>query len=442
MTLLPAGMFGRTLLIVAALLVSVASLTIPLADFFLRSARAERLAVLELNRARLIVVAYRAVSMEGRPGFAQELAQSQGIGIATTPPARSMPAVAGRDFFGTLVAEIQRHSETEHAVRVGRFRGRQGLWIDAGGAVDSLWVFLPRPPPVANRAWPWIASAGIALALAILGAAAIVWRINRPLRELTAAAQRLTRGESTPPLTVRGPREIKTLSTVFNRMNAELERSDAERKLLLAGVSHDVRTPLTRLRLALDALPENTGSDLKQTLIADVEDIDTILEQFLSFAHDLDDEARVDGNLDEFVATICDRYARTGKAVSCELAGPPLVSFYPIGLRRVVTNLIDNALKHGGGSAQVQTRHENGRAVIAVRDQGPGIPESEIPKMLQPFQRLDRARGVGGAGLGLAITKRIARQHGGALRLRNRTEGGLVVTVDLPLQMKTERSLP
>lgn len=431
MKLLPEGMFGRTLLIVAVLLVSVGGMAVPLADFFFNEARARRLAELELNRARLVATAYRLVPAPERERFARELRSAQGIGIAAQPVSSS-PSPA-RGFVGVLVTEIQGRIGNNRSVRLGGLQGQPGLWINTGTATDALWIFLPRPPPVETLIWPWFASAAIAIVLALLGAAAIVWRINRPLRELTAAAQHLARGESPPLLAVQGPREVKTLSAVFNRMNTELMRLDDDRKLLLAGVSHDVRTPLTRLRLALEALPEPVDRAIKQGAIADVEDIDAILDHFLSFVRAADDQTRVQGNLDELVAAVCDRYERSGKAVRCELGGLPLVHFYPLGLRRLLMNLIDNAVKHGGGHARVCTRQANDRAIIEVLDRGPGIPDTDIARMLQPFQRLDSARGASGAGLGLAIAERMARQHGGALRLHNRADGGLAVIVELPL---------
>lgn len=432
MKLLPESMFGRTLLIVALLLVLVGGMAVPLADFFLNEARARRLADLELNRAHLVATAYRLVPASEREHFTRELTSSQGIGIATQPAISFPPPTHG--FIGALVTEIQARIGNKQSVRLGGWQGQPGLWINPGLTAEAPWIFLPRPPPVETLIWPWFASAAIAIVLAILGTAAIVWRINRPLRELTAAAQRLAQGESPPALVVQGPREVKTLSTMFNRMNAELARMDNERKLLLAGVSHDVRTPLTRLRLAVDALSEPVGRDIKQGAIADVEDIDAILDHFLSFVGSADDQTRVQGNLDELVAAVCDRYERFGKAVLCELGDLPLVHFYPLGLRRLLVNLIDNALKHGGGHAHVRTRQANDHALIEVLDRGPGIPDADIPRMLQPFQRLDNTRGASGAGLGLAIAERMARHHGGILRLRNQVNGGLLVSVELPLQ--------
>ena len=191
MTLWPEGMFGRTLLIVVVLLVSMGSMATPLADFFFNEARARRLADLELNRARLVSAAYRLIPAPERERFARELMSSQGIGIAAHP-ATSIPSPT-RGLAGAWVTEIQRRSGNNQAVQLGGLRGRPGLWINAGIAPDALWIFLPRPLPVETLIWPWFASAAIAIALAIFGAAAIVWRINRPLRELTAAAEHLAR---------------------------------------------------------------------------------------------------------------------------------------------------------------------------------------------------------------------------------------------------------
>jgi two-component system osmolarity sensor histidine kinase EnvZ len=174
---------------------------------------------------------------------------------------------------------------------------------------------------------------------------------------------------------------------------------------------------------------------LKAGLIQDVADIDAAIGQFLDFARLAEGETAVpEGDLNAMVREVCDRFTRAGKAVSTRLNALPPLALRPSAVQRLISNLVDNALRHGGPEVEVTTRRENGRAVIEVLDRGPGIPQEESENMLQPFTRLDRARSTSGSGLGLAIVDRIARLHGGSVRLLAREGGGLRARVELPLE--------
>jgi two-component system osmolarity sensor histidine kinase EnvZ len=173
---------------------------------------------------------------------------------------------------------------------------------------------------------------------------------------------------------------------------------------------------------------------LKAGLIQDVADIDAAIGQFLDFARLAEGEVAVpEGDLNAIVREVCDRYIRSGKAVATRLDSLPPLALRPTAIQRLISNLVDNALRHGGPQVEVTTRPENGRAVIEVLDRGPGIPQEESENMLQPFTRLDRARSTSGSGLGLAIVDRIARLHGGSVRLLAREGGGLRARVELPI---------
>jgi two-component system osmolarity sensor histidine kinase EnvZ len=219
-------------------------------------------------------------------------------------------------------------------------------------------------------------------------------------------------------------------------MSADLKRLDDERALLLAGVSHDLRTPLSRIRLGLEMMDEK-GAGLKAGMVQDVEDIDAAINQFLDFARITEGEAVVpEGDLNALAREVCDRYSRSGKPLTARFAPRlPPIALRPLAIQRLVANLVDNALRHGGGTVELETGIDSSRATIEVLDRGPGIPPEEAERMLRPFTRLDTARSSAGSGLGLAIVDRIARLHGGSVQLLPRPGGGLRARVELPLKI-------
>ena len=319
--------------------------------------------------------------------------------------------------------------------RGGSRNGIRGAWVSFRIDGDDYWVFMPRSR--LERADPlrWAGWGALVLALALLGAYLIVARINRPLRELTGAAAEIGRGRTPPPVAETGPSEIRTLAHAFNRMAADLKRLDEERALLLAGVSHDLRTPLSRIRLGLEMLDGKGDAALSAGLVQDVEDIDAAISQFLDFARLAEGEAAVpEGDLNAIVREVCEGYARAGKFVSTRLETLPPLALRPFAVQRLIANLVDNALRHGGPAVEVLSWPDGGRAVIEVLDRGPGIPPGDSERMLQPFTRLDRARSTSGTGLGLAIVDRIARLHGGSVQLLPREGGGTRARVELPLK--------
>ncbi len=198
---------------------------------------------------------------------------------------------------------------------------------------------------------------------------------------------------------------------------------------MLAGISHDLRTPLSRLRLAI----EMSGADREtaEGMGADVEEMDEVIAQFLAFARG-EDESRVDGDLDGLVAEVVENYRKRDARLSFRPGMRSAARFAPMAVRRAITNLLDNALRYAGGEIEIETRRDGGRVLVEVMDRGPGVPQGETERLKRPFTRLDEARsGRGGAGLGLAIVDRIARAHGGKFELAARPGGGLVARLSL-----------
>jgi two-component system osmolarity sensor histidine kinase EnvZ len=275
----------------------------------------------------------------------------------------------------------------------------------------------------------------VSLALALVGGLALMLRVNRPLRALTDAAADIAAGKNPPVLPERGPSEIRTLSQAFNRMSSALRQQESNRAVLLAGVSHDLRTPLSRLRLALEMSSARLDPAVREGMQADIEDMDGIINQFLDFARDAAAEApQARADLNALVEMLVDRYRRRGQPVEAHLAQLPPLKLKPMAVQRMVTNLVDNALRYGGGPVEIETGREGEMAVLKVLDRGPGIPEQEVERVMQPFTRLEQARSdMQGAGLGLAIVDRVARMHGGEVRLAPRSGGGLEARVELPV---------
>jgi two-component system osmolarity sensor histidine kinase EnvZ len=275
----------------------------------------------------------------------------------------------------------------------------------------------------------WLGWGLALLAIALAGAWFIASNLARPLAALTRAASRLGRGEPHQPLREEGPLELRSVSATFNRMASDLESMERERAMVLAGISHDLRTPLSRLRLAL----EMSGADAAtaDAMIADIEEMDAIIGQFLEFARG-DSENKAPDDLGGLLEEIAEHYVRVGKQVTLRRYPMPKLRMARMALRRAVTNLVDNALRYAGEPVEIDASVSERKIVVNVMDRGPGIPPAEAERLKRPFTRLDDSRaGPGGAGLGLAIVERVARAHGGRLELLPRPGGGLIARLTL-----------
>jgi two-component system osmolarity sensor histidine kinase EnvZ len=216
-------------------------------------------------------------------------------------------------------------------------------------------------------------------------------------------------------------------------MLANLRQTEHDRALLLAGVSHDLRTPLARLRLGIELA--NADPATKHGMVADIEEMDRVIGQFLDFARGGEGTVQVD-DLDALANNVVERYANNGRDVKFDPGATKPRRVRPTAIKRLIANLIDNALAYGAPPVEVRTAERNGEAVIEVADRGPGIATEDVERLKQPFTRASdsraRADGAAGAGLGLAIVERIARLHGGRFDLLARDGGGTIARVTLP----------
>jgi signal transduction histidine kinase len=303
---------------------------------------------------------------------------------------------------------------------------------------DGHWVMAE---PRRQLLDPWAQRVLLVLAAALLAVTPLAWwfahRIAAPIAAFARAAERLGRDPDAPPLNIRGSTEVSAAAAAFNLMQERLKRYVSNRTTLIAAIAHDLRTPLTRLRFRIEAVPE----ELKPKLAADLDEMEAMISATLAFVQDATRAGeRTKLEVSSLVETVMDEAAETGADAAVEHAERAVVDGDPIALKRLVTNLVDNALKFGS-SARGRVFAEAGMAVVEVDDDGPGVPEGEIERAFEPFQRLEtsRSRETGGAGLGLAVVRAIARGHGGEVTLQNRAEGGLRARVTLPLALRSTR---
>jgi two-component system, OmpR family, osmolarity sensor histidine kinase EnvZ len=433
MRLWPRSLLWRSVLLIAGLLVVSNLAWVQIFRVAERTPRARQTAqqiasVVNITRWALI-----SADPSKRFELLSELSQSEGIQVYVSEPGERIARLPERPFIQEVARELGRQLGPATQITLTRNSVR-GVWVSFPIDTEQFWVYMPRSRIERNEPLRWIGWGALVLVLALGGAYLIVSLINRPLRELTRASAQMGRGKTPQPVTEKGPSEIATLARSFNQMAHDLKRLDDERALLLAGVSHDLRTPLSRIRLATEMMDDKGDAGLRDGLVQDIEEIDTAIGQFLDFARLRDAEAAVpDTDLNALAKNVVARYARASRPVRFEPRAVRPLSLRPLAVQRLLANLIDNALRHGGGEVEVVTFEDDGCAVAEVLDRGPGIPADAAEHMLRPFTRLDAARGGSGTGLGLAIVDRVAGMHGGSVKLLPREGGGLRARVELPL---------
>ena len=301
---------------------------------------------------------------------------------------------------------------------------------------DGRWTVLRREETAPFASWwqrvlLWLAVSALALA-------PVAWlfarRFAAPFAEFAEAAERLGRDPGAPPLEPpRGPAEVHAAAAAFNDMQSRLNRYVHDRTALVAAIAHDLRTPLTRLRFRVEAAPP----PLAAKMTSDIEQMEQMIADTMAFVRDATHQGeRRKLELSSLVQTVADEMADTGLDVTSAEGAPVVVYGDALALRRLITNLLDNAVKFGA-RARARVYADGGAAVVEVDDDGPGVPEKERERVFEPFHRGEpsRSRETGGSGLGLAVVRTIARAHGGEAELENRPEGGLRARARLPLHL-------
>jgi len=345
----------------------------------------------------------------------------------SSEPRNARPGVAGDDMSAMMTDDMTAMmggdmSALEMSVSVALTGGQ---WLNVQTRFE-------RPP----LQWAWGSTITFVLTAAGLLAAGfwfLMARITGPLRDLAVASERLGRGEDMQPVAPTGPTEVRDLTAAFGIMQERLTRFVEDRTRMLAAIGHDLRSPLTALRVHTEMVDDD---DTREHLIASIEEMQGMLDATLSYARGVSASEQSEQVEIGQVLTGMNQAMPTQFALA---PGPELaISVRPFAFRRALRNLIENAQRYGGG-AQVTFTEQDGAAVIEIADQGPGIPEDQLEEVFAPFQRLDSSRSLdtGGHGLGLSIARSILRAHGGDVALANAPGGGLVARVSLPIDVTT-----
>jgi two-component system osmolarity sensor histidine kinase EnvZ len=430
---IPKTLLARIMILIAVLLIVGQIASLKIFDYFERVPRAEATAlqavtVVNYTRASLIA------SQENlRLALLSELTGKEGVRIYYADFMEEIEPLPDDTFINMVADKIRERLGAQTIITVNHY-GVEGLWVSFNIGQDDFWVVIPNVHVERPFPWQWLNWGALVLLLSLAGGYLLAARINAPLNLLVKAADRLRNGEQPEKLPDDSMTELREVSKTFNKMAESLAELDAERTLILAGVSHDIRTPLARLRLAVEMLPDDKGENLKIGMIEDIADMDNIIHQFLDFVKGVSGEPSQMVDINTLLKSLHERQTRAGRNLTLQFSPTYSIAIRPLAMQRLLDNLVNNAYNYGGGNVRVESTINASDVVISVLDEGPGIPESHVEKLLRPFERLDTARSnAGGSGLGLAIADRIAKLHQGKLELINRPTGGLEARLTLPI---------
>lgn len=344
------------------------------------------------------------------------------------------PGVADESYFDLIFADVWRdigHSFITHTPH-GSTPPPRPIYARVSVPLKSgQWLNVAiSPRPSGAHASPLLVQFATMAAISAIGIILVLGRLTQPLKELAKAAAALGRGESAGTLAEKGPREVIETIRAFNDMQERLSRFVLDRTKMLAALGHDLRTPITSLKLRAEFIEDD---EVRQKMLDTLDDLAEMAEATLSFAREeaAQEKTRL-VDVGALVSTVCADLADAGLPVECDELGSFTLRCRPVGLKRAFRNVIENAVAYGH-RARVSVEHRRGDVAVIIDDDGPGIADCDMERVFSPFVRLENSRNTetGGVGLGLAIARSIVRSHGGDIGLRNRPEGGLRVTVSL-----------
>lgn len=437
--LLPPTLFARTALVIALVSIAFQLFTLAVIFYFalvpLGRHATDDFAALMLTSA----AAWQAAPAGERAALDRRFAAEYRLAVrdaggATQTFARSLP------YFHFLEAALS--ARAGESIRLGQERAADDVvwyWatlpvVDAAGKPGRVQAGFPADRVAVQPSVALLIILFVGAGVILLTSAWLAHRLIRPLARLATAAQRIGQGQRPAPLPETGPTELATLAREFNRMAEEVETLLANRTVLLAGISHDLRSPLARIRLALGMATEKPDADLLERVMRDVENMNLLIARCLEIGRDFAERESVETDLCELLDEIAREHAasaeiRGRRGPDCRLR------IKPLALRRILSNLVENAVRYSDGQRiDIEYDVHPESVEIRVLDRGPGIPEGEREAVFQPFRRLDPSRSsrTGGSGLGLAIVRQIAQTSGWSVALDARPGGGTVARINLP----------
>jgi len=439
---LRSGLFWRTFFLMSLLTTLSMGSWIGMLNVFQRGPQVQQTAELVVSVVTLTKAALTHSAPEARLELLIELVSNEGIRVFALEPTDEVAPPPDNALMPDIAAAVREKlgQQTRFSSRVN---GMAGFWISFNIEDDEYWLMLERERLAGLTRIQYLGWASVVGVLSLLGAAFISSLINLPLARLTAATRAFAKGERPAPLPEKGPQEIIEANRSFNQMVEDLAQVEKDRAVILAGISHDLRTPLARMQLEVEMA--NLPVEAREGMQSDIAQMDAIIGQFLDYAKPTEAATFVPVDLSGLIADSAMHAARMPDVrTSTEITEGIRVMGNETDLRRVINNVVENARRYARTpgkdvteiefSCHVRTTAHGRRAVVEIGDHGPGVPPDQINQLLKPFTRLDTARGqANGAGLGLAIVERVVTRHNAELTVRNREGGGLLVQLALPL---------
>jgi two-component system osmolarity sensor histidine kinase EnvZ len=439
--LLRGGLFWRTFLLLSILTTLSVASWIGLITTAQRGPQIQQTAELVISAVTLTKAALTNSAPEMRTELLFELYSNEGIRIILLEADDVVDPPPDNRLINEIATIVRERLGPETRFS-GRVNGAAGFYVSFSIDEDKYWLMLERERIEGLTGVQWLGWAAVVGVLSLLGAAVISSLVNLPLARLTEAARAIAKGERPEPLPERGSKEILEANRSFNQMVDDLQRVESDRAVILAGISHDLRTPLARMQLELEMA--KLSPEARDGMQSDIAQMDAIIGQFLDYAKPTESATFVPINLSELLLDCAHEAQRIPSLrVMANIAPQIRVMGNATDLRRVFNNLIENARRYGRTpgaeiteidiACHVKLRASGKRAVIEFQDHGAGVPEESIGNLLKPFTRMDSARGqANGAGLGLAIVERVVTRHNAELNVSNREGGGLRIEIAMP----------
>lgn len=430
MGMFPRSAFGQTVFLVAALLLINQIVSYITVSFYVVKPTIEQVNLILSKQVKTVFIEWEE-GVEVSKEASDKFFEITGIEVMTQRQAMSEGLAETREY-SMLSRSMSKELNGSARVRISQ-TDPLVYWVEAPQA-PGYWVRVPLTGLQENNLkflTFYLSSIGF---LSVLGGWLFARHLNRPLKALQQAAVKVGVGDFSTKLEEQGSTEVIEVTRAFNQMSRGIAALENDRRLLMAGVSHDLRTPLTRIRLATEMMSDDEDY-LREGIIHDIEDMNAIIDQFIEYLrHHKREELELE-DLNAIVSEVVEAEQKHHRTITFK--ENPSLSEVPVSMvaiKRVITNMIENAIRYSDGDIEVETRVSSNKkfAMVVVNDHGPGIPESELETVFEPFKQGDAARGSEGSGLGLAIIKRIVDMHGGRVQLLNRPEGGLSAQIYLP----------
>ncbi len=440
MKFIPKSLLGRTALFVIFLVILTQLATTFVIQSFYTQPLQERLVNDRVNQIKTLINSLGLLNDEQRPDFIQNIKINEHATIVSdkllSPPPEAV--VAKQERLVYVENRLKKEVSPASKIYIADSQTIPKIWIYLVTNHGNYWYITERLPYDADFPVRWTIALFCLVLLSLIGLFFGVRHLIQPINRLTEAAQTIAKGHIADIVPEnQGPEEIRTLSRIFNDMQDSLEEVETNRAVMLAGVSHDLRTPLSRLRLAIEL--SHFGDDKNtELMIQDLEEIDSTLNQFLDYARIQNEHWLTKSDLNYIVRKVSGYIASTGQAVDVQLS-PDISSIMlnPKSIERIIINLVENARRYGKPPIALRTFQDSKSVCLSVIDHGEGLTQEEAIHLLKPFTRKNHSRtGIPGTGLGLAIVDKIVRLHNASLQFNKYPGQHFEVRVSFPLSQQ------